>query len=263
VFSDLFSLSRHLEGDEPREHLVIESLPFGMILAVVGGYLDAYTYIGRGGVFCNAQTGNLVLLGIACAKGDWPVASSYLPPILAFVLGVLAAELIKKRGSRLLEDGWPYLTLSFEMAVLIAIGFIPGDRAVRVVTLAASFAASLQVSSFGKLVDSGYSTTMCTGNLRSAAQAAYAGFSKKDRAAIKRATRYLLVILSFMVGAGGGSLATLGLGEAAIWIAAAILAGAVLFLAAAKPREAATSLAARPARPPACPGTSPRPARWR
>ena len=33
------------------------------LLSVVGGYLDAYTYLCRGGVFANAQTGNIAALG--------------------------------------------------------------------------------------------------------------------------------------------------------------------------------------------------------
>ena len=45
-----------------------ESYLVGLILAAVGGYLDVYTYISRGGVFANAQTGNIVLLAINLAK---------------------------------------------------------------------------------------------------------------------------------------------------------------------------------------------------
>ena len=38
-----------------------ESLLLGAILATVGGFLDAHTYICRGKVFANAETGNIVL----------------------------------------------------------------------------------------------------------------------------------------------------------------------------------------------------------
>ena len=62
-----------------------------------GGFLDAYTYLIRGGVFANAQTGNIVLLGVRLMEGDWGGAGHYLVPILAFAAGVLAAELIRGR----------------------------------------------------------------------------------------------------------------------------------------------------------------------
>ena len=41
-----------------------ESLPLGLLLAAVGGFLDAFTFAGYGGVFANTQTGNIVLMGI-------------------------------------------------------------------------------------------------------------------------------------------------------------------------------------------------------
>ena len=48
-----------------------ESYTVGIILAFVGGFLDIYTYVSRGGVFANAQTGNMVLLAIHAYKREW------------------------------------------------------------------------------------------------------------------------------------------------------------------------------------------------
>ena len=39
-----------------------ETFRVAAVLALVGGFLDIYTYLLRGGVFANAQTGNIVLL---------------------------------------------------------------------------------------------------------------------------------------------------------------------------------------------------------
>ena len=50
---------------------VSESYFIGLLLAIAGGYLDVYTYISRGGVFANAQTGNIVLLGIHIAQQNF------------------------------------------------------------------------------------------------------------------------------------------------------------------------------------------------
>ena len=38
---------------------ISESFRLAAVLALVGGFLDAYTYICRGQVFSNAQTGNI------------------------------------------------------------------------------------------------------------------------------------------------------------------------------------------------------------
>ncbi len=58
---------------------------------------DAYTYLCRGKVFANAQTGNIVLFGANIAEGNWLRAAEYFLPILAFALGVVAAEIVKRR----------------------------------------------------------------------------------------------------------------------------------------------------------------------
>lgn len=41
-----------------------ESIRIGAILAVSGGFMDAYSYIQRDQVFANAQTGNILLFGV-------------------------------------------------------------------------------------------------------------------------------------------------------------------------------------------------------
>ena len=70
-----------------------EDLPTGLLLAGAGGFLDAYTFVGRGGVFANAQTGNIVLLAVAAGERHWPAALLHVPPILAFMLGVATAAI--------------------------------------------------------------------------------------------------------------------------------------------------------------------------
>ena len=68
---------------------VSESLRLGLLLAIVGGFLEAYTFLSRGGVFANCETGNLVMLALYLAQGQVLRALTYLPPILAFFIGVL------------------------------------------------------------------------------------------------------------------------------------------------------------------------------
>ena len=73
-----------------------ESLSVGLLLALTGGLLDAYSYLNRGEVFATAETGNIVLLGIHLAQQQWGQALRYVFPILAFAAGVLVAELIHR-----------------------------------------------------------------------------------------------------------------------------------------------------------------------
>ena len=73
-----------------------ESVRLGVLLAIVGGFLDAYTFICRGGVFANAQTGNIVLIGVEATKGNFRQAFMAFLPILAFIIGIIVTEKIKE-----------------------------------------------------------------------------------------------------------------------------------------------------------------------
>jgi uncharacterized membrane protein YoaK (UPF0700 family) len=144
-----------------------------------GRFLDAYTFVGRGGVFANAQTGNVVLIGIEAATGEWGQAVLHTVPILVFMVGVVVAEMIKKPSMRLFIPDSERAVLILEIAVLFIISFIPYTSPNIIVTVAVSFVFAVQVSSFRKLVGSTYNTTMITGNLRSAIHEVYTAVTKK------------------------------------------------------------------------------------
>lgn len=212
----------------PLNNITSESLHLGVLLAIVGGILDAYTYIARGGVFANAQTGNIVLLGVEAAKGNFRQATMSLAPILAFVLGVIISEWLKKVSTVSFIKDSPRAVLILEIIILFIIGFIPNTVPNDIVNVTVSFVSSLQICTFRKLVDSPYSTTMCTGNLRSGSYAAYVAFTEKDRKAAIRALRYFTIIFSFVFGALLGGFLTLAFGVKAIWFASLILIFSVI-----------------------------------
>ena len=221
------SKTETFKGIELKIH---ESVPFAILLALVGGYLDAYTFIGRGGVFANAQTGNIVLLGVYAAEGEWRQALMHIPPIAAFVAGVILSEALKNKQSHIILSDWERVVLILEMAVLFLVGFIPYSVSNNVVTVAISFVTSIQVSSFRKLVDSPYASTMSTGNLRTASHALYFAFTQKDKAAAIRAARFLGIIFTFLIGAFLGGLLTVRFESKAVWGAVIILMIPVILL---------------------------------
>ena len=69
--------------DANKKH-ISESFRLAALLALVGGFLDAYTYICRGEVFSNAQTGNIVLVGLALAENNFKNAIYHVLPVIAF-----------------------------------------------------------------------------------------------------------------------------------------------------------------------------------
>ncbi len=80
------------EGRMERAKQVSESIELGVILALVGGFMDVYSYVGRGGVFANAQTGNILLVGVHISEGNIPLAMHFLLPVLCFSVGIMMSR---------------------------------------------------------------------------------------------------------------------------------------------------------------------------
>lgn len=203
-----------------------ESLLLGALLAIAGGFFDAYTYLCRGGVFANAQTGNIVLLGLNLAEREWERALTYLLPILAFAFGVAAAEFVKRRGkSRNPQDvklHWRQVTVLAEMILLVVVSLLP-QRMNMVVTIVISFVCAMQVQSFRKVRGSAFSSTMCTGNLRSGTEQLLIWQNTGDPNAARKARHYYVIILFFILGGALGALLTDALGERALLLTCAPL----------------------------------------
>lgn len=195
----------------------------GILLALVGGFLDAYTYQFRGGVFANAQTGNMVLLAISVAKGEFLKGLYYFIPIFAFFFGVLVTEWIKNKVTKVKFTGWEHITVFMEAVLLFVVGFLPAGIPDAIVNVTVSFVCSMQVNSFRKSGDLPYATTMCTGNLRSAAENFFLFAGCKKKQAGNRFMVYVTIIFTFCVGAAVGCLLTDFIGGKSVWVCCVIL----------------------------------------
>ena len=154
------TLSRHAKIQTSETFLL------SAILALSGGFQDAYTYNVRNGVFSNAQTGNVVLMSQHLMEGNWMRALHYLFPVLAFAFGVLVAERIGHTYKNARKIHWRQIVVLIEILILLAVGFMP-QKFNMAATMLVSFACAMQVQTFRKVNGYGYASTMCIGNLRS------------------------------------------------------------------------------------------------
>ncbi|MBO7674493.1 MAG: DUF1275 domain-containing protein [Atopobiaceae bacterium] len=201
------------------------------VLTVVGGYLDAYTYIKRGGVFANAQTGNVVKMGIAIARGAQDTYLQYLLPIGAFALGLFCAlaiqDQLEERGIRLKRRA----VLATEIAGLAVVGLIPlGEAHNALANCIVSFVAAMQYEAFSTFRGDAIATTMTTGNLRKFIDALYLGTVRHDPKKLAQAARFFSIVIIFATGALLGTLACNLWDRAAVVPPIACLLLAIVFI---------------------------------
>ena len=225
--SQQFPFSHRSPQDRPKKQMS-ERLSLGLLLALSGGLMDAYSYLFRGQVFANAQTGNILLFSVYLTQGQWQDALEYLFPILAFSLGIGAAAIIRHlcRERRL---HWRQICLGLEVVILVLVAPLPQSANLLANSLI-SLACGAQVESFRKIDGSSVSTTMCIGNLRSALHSLVdVGFtgSRKERHAALVA---LSIILAFACGAILGSLLLPHLGPYTLWTSAGLLTLCTIFM---------------------------------
>lgn len=206
-----------------------ESLLTASFIILSGGLQDAYTYLCRGKVFANAQTGNIVLFSAHLFEGEWALSASYLVPLLAFMLGVFVAECVHRRYKSMEKVHWRQLIILAEIVLLFLVGFLPQS----VNTLAnalVSFVCAMQVQTFRKVRGHAYASTMCIGNMRSGTDALCAYFHTHEKKILQKSLTYFAVIGIFAVGAGFGALLTKHFAERGIWVSCVLLAVSFLIM---------------------------------
>lgn len=194
----------------------VGTLSIGALLAVAGGFLDGFTYVGHGRVFANAMTGNVVLLGVYLFSGDWRTALRHLPPIIAFLLGVSVAQAMQFHSKRT-GAGAPYVpVLVLEIWVLLILSLLPQATPDFLFTISIAFAASIQVQTFREVHGRVYSSTFTTGNLRTLSEAAFFYLFEDSRASLRVLKDFSAICAAFLLGAAAGGLATRNLGNRAL-----------------------------------------------
>ena len=175
------------------------------LLTMSGGLQDAYTYINRGGVFANAQTGNIVRMSENLLEWDWPGFLSYLFPVLAFALGVFISDEIKVRAKGKAKLHWREYVVIIEIIILFISAFIP-HKLDALANALISLSCAMQVEAFRKVHGFAYASTMCIGNLRSGTEAFHEYIVTKDKKFRTKSFEYFGMITIFAVGAGIGTL---------------------------------------------------------
>lgn len=205
------------------------ALAVSLLLSASGGFLDAFTYLGHGGVFANAMTGNVVLLGVHLTSGNFWQAAAHIPPIIAFLAGVFTAQALRVYIAGGISQRAALFSLGIEIATLAVLIFLSRGMGDTGIVLTISFVAALQNSSFTRVRNWSYNSVMTTGNLRHFAESLFGGIASWRRTgALEEARIFGAVCLSFLAGACVGGLTTPWLGNPALAVPVLTLSVALL-----------------------------------
>jgi uncharacterized membrane protein YoaK (UPF0700 family) len=195
------------------------------LATVAGGAMDAWVYLAHGQVFANAQSGNIVLMGVALAGGNVARAAMHLPSLLAFVAGLLASRLSGQllKHSRLNSRN---ARLSLECVMLLVLALLAHRMPDRAVIACVGFIAGVQITSLSHIGSWSFNTGMTTGNLRAGVSALAKALTGSPEEWSHAGAMFVLC-LAFAVGAAGGAWLTPLLGGATLLPIAALIAAVI------------------------------------
>ena len=181
-----------------------EALHVAIMLAFTGGYLEAYAWIVHR-VFANAQSANLVFLWVYLTSGEWERALHYLPPLLAFSVGVVMACWLRwaapPRAAR--------ISLVIEIIFLFIVAIVHNRLPSLAGTLGISVVAAFQTVSFPRVEGWSYNSVMVTSNFRQTVEGLFAALAgNSDANPFRRPYVFGTMCIAFGTGAALGACAT-------------------------------------------------------
>jgi uncharacterized membrane protein YoaK (UPF0700 family) len=188
------------------------------LLIFVAGFYGGYTLSVRGGVFCNGQTGNIALLGMALGSGNWRGAIYYLIPISSYLLGIMVSEIIPHHV-RWFHLRWDTLLTLIEIVLVVIMGFVPASAPHQICQIAINFICAMQYNTFRRAEGMSMATTFCVNHLRvvGTALSRLMFRRKKHSDEVGKLQAHGVMLVSFVAGAVAAGLLCSLFGVCAIW----------------------------------------------
>ncbi len=201
-------------------YLTCEKYYIFELLTVAAGMMGLYTYILRGEVFCNAQTGNVVKMALEFGRGNFRECIYYLIPFMAYIAGTVVSEILPEKVRKAHFIRWDTMLVGIEIIVLLAIGFIPLTWPHQIVQVIICFLCSMQFNTFRQAEGIPMATTFVTNHVRQIGINIAKRIQHKDESeAERKISRHGNIILAFFTGGAIMTAASSYLQEYTIWLA--------------------------------------------
>lgn len=199
------SSAEKLAAEEEEYYLACERRWVFLMLMLVAGFYGVYTFVLRGGVFCNAQTGNFVFLAIAVGSFKWKQALYYFLPMSAYLIGTIVSEIIPKPVKRTHIIRWDTLLILIEMIAVVILGWLPETAPYQIPQITINFICAMQYNTFRQAQGIPMATTFCTNHVRQIGLTIAKSLRKKNDNKIKSKMWIHIRMLLFFVAGGAAS----------------------------------------------------------
>ena len=194
-----------------------------LMLIAAAGWFGAYTFVLRGGVFCNAQTANVVIFAVSLGTGDWMKALYLLLPISAYFLGALVSELLGRAVKRFHFLRWETVLVGFEILAVLLIGFLPKEAPDQITQVIFNFICSMQFNTFRQVEGTSAATTFVTNHIRELGYNTARVIRHHEAFYRKKIWLHGRLLLCFILGAVVSAIACRFFGLYSIWGSGVIL----------------------------------------
>ncbi|HCG74214.1 MULTISPECIES: YoaK family protein [Staphylococcus] len=195
-------------------------------LTFVGGYVDAYTFLERGGTLAAGQTGNIIFLASEVSHHNLDGGLLKIISVLSFMIGVMFVSLLH---AKIATRYWRLIALLPITISSIVVGFTPSTVSNLFIIPPLAFSMAMLTTAFSKIEGEGYANTFSTGNLKKGVVALSEYMINKDKVQLSKSLLYIRIVISFVVGAIVSALLQKFMGIYTILIAAIILLGVLIF----------------------------------
>lgn len=182
------------------------------------GFIDAYTFLEKDGVFVSAQTGNMIAFSSKLFTGQFSQAAGHITVIVGFSLGAFVGEAaIQQIKGHILKKYQIFLFMQGVWLLIFALFQQSINDSLMVFLL--GLLAGYELPVFRQMGTTTVNDGIMTGNTKNLMSSLFKIIFKQEASAKKDFKNLSLIIILFIIGVGTGSLVVQFLPILSLWLA--------------------------------------------
>ncbi len=199
---------------------------FACLLTFCAGFVDAYTFMERGGTLVAGQTGNVVFLSVELIHHKTGEIEVKLATMLAFMLGIFLITVLRPIFEQSL---WRVTSISPLVLICTLVGSMPNTVPNMFIVPPIAFCMGVVATAFGEVDGIVYNNSFMTGNIKKT-MVAFGNFVRtSEKPYLKEGIFFVALLGSFITGAIISTYLIQFYALRTIWIVAVILFAFMMF----------------------------------